>query len=189
MRVATCPTGTMIFRFPHRCRVTVVSVRRSSGIVRPAGELGTRSRPVSRHYRRSLPPPFRAITAWPNAYCRVVLPWCDDSTEVGDGSVPCQPGETGPTLSPYSARRPHDLRACPVHERHSKKLVISSSRPLPTFAGSVHGPLCHRTNERSRCRFPLRPLVPTGTSSSLKGPIGPFNRHRFGPSPLPNPQL
>ena len=117
MRVATCPTGTMIFRFPPRCRVTVVSVRRSSGIARSAGELGTRSRPVSRHYGRSLPPPFRAITAWPNAYCRVVLPWCDDSTEVGDGSVPCLPGETGPTLSPYSARRPHDLRACPVHER------------------------------------------------------------------------
>ena len=44
------------------------SVRPSRGIVRLAREVGARSRSVSVQRGRSLPPPARIITAWPNGY-------------------------------------------------------------------------------------------------------------------------
>ena len=47
-----------------------VSVRSGRGIVRPVGEIGARSQPVSCHCGRSLPPFIGAITAWTNGHNR-----------------------------------------------------------------------------------------------------------------------
>ena len=70
----TCRMSTARCRQPWH-RAADKSVRSVRAMVRPAGKIGTRSKPVSCHSGRSLPPLIGASTAWPNAYyCGIGAP-------------------------------------------------------------------------------------------------------------------